>query len=56
MIKMSLSVTKLLTVDDVINFKIFLESTSKAMGDIEKKRRIRKYKDLNILRTKELFR
>ena len=26
------------TVDDVINFKIFLGSTSKAMGDREKKR------------------
>ena len=55
MIKMSLSVTKLLTVDDVINFKIFLESTSKAMADREKKRGRRKYKNLNISRMKRAF-
>ena len=36
------------TVDDDINFKIFLESTSKAMADKEKKRGRPKYKNLNI--------
>ena len=39
------------TVDD-INFKIFLESTSKAMVDREKKRGRQKYKNLNISKTK----
>ena len=39
-------------VDDIINFKIFLESTSKAMADREKNRGRRKYKNLNISRTK----
>ena len=36
----------------IINFKIFLGSTSKAMADREKKRGRRKYKNLNIPRTK----
>ena len=40
------------TVDGVINFKIFLGSTAKAMADREKKRGRRKYKNLNTLRTK----
>ena len=42
-------------VDDVINFKIFLGSTSKAMADREKKRGRQKYKNLNISRTKRAF-
>ena len=44
-----------LEVDDVINFKIFLESTSKVMADREKKRRRRIYKTLNISRMKRAF-
>ena len=40
---------------DVINFKIFIESTSQAMADREKKRGRRKYKNLNISRTKRAF-
>ena len=43
------------TVDDIINFKIFLGSTSKAMADGERKRGRRKYKKLNILRMKKAF-
>ena len=42
-------------VDDVINFKIYLQATSKAMADREKKRGRRKYKNLNISRTKRAF-
>ena len=38
--------------DYVINFKIYLGSTSKAMADREKKRGRQKHKNLNILRTK----
>ena len=41
--------------DDVINFKIYLRSVSKAMADREKKRRRWKYKNLNILRMKNAF-
>ena len=37
------------------NFKIYLESTSEAMADREKKRGRRKYKNLNISRTKKAF-
>ena len=36
------------TVDDVINFKIYLGSISKAMAEREKKKGRRKYKNLNI--------
>ena len=43
------------TVNDVINFKIFLGSSSEAMADREKKRGRKKYKNLNILRTKRAF-
>ena len=43
------------TVDDVINFKIFLKSTSKATADKQKKRGRRMYKNLNISRTKRAF-
>ena len=43
------------TVDDIINFKIFLGSASKAMADREKKRGTRKYTNLNISRTKRAF-
>ena len=42
-------------VDNVINLKIFLGSTSQAMADSRKKRGRRKYKNLNILRTKRAF-
>ena len=41
---------------DVINFKIFLESTSKAMADREKKWGRRKYKNWISWEWKELFR
>ena len=41
--------------NDVINFKIFPGSISKAMADMEKKRGKRKYKNLNISRTKRAF-
>ena len=40
---------------DVLNLKIFLQSTSKAMADREKNRGRRKYKDLNISRIKKAF-
>ena len=39
---------------NVINFKIYLGSTSKAMADREKKRGRWKYKNLNISRTKRV--
>ena len=45
----------LYTIDDVINFKMYLRSNSKATGDKEKKRGRRKYKNLNILWTKRAF-
>ena len=38
-----------------MNFKDFLESTSKAMADREKKSGRQKYKNLNISRTKIVF-
>ena len=41
--------------DDVMNFKIYLRSTSKAMADREKKRGTQKYKNLNVSRTKRAF-
>ena len=40
---------------DLINFKIYVGSTSKAMADREKKRRRWKYKNLNISRRKSAF-
>ena len=40
---------------DVINFKIYLGSTFKAMADTEKKKGRRKYKQLNISTTKRAF-
>ena len=43
------------TTDDVINFKIFLGSSSKAMGDRKKKKGRQKYKNLSILRMKRAF-
>ena len=43
------------TVDNVINFKIYLGSGSKAMADREKKKGRWKYKNLNVLRTKRAF-
>ena len=43
------------TVDDIINFQIFLGSTSKAMVDRGEKSRRQKYKNLNISRTKRAF-
>ena len=42
-------------VDDVTNHKIYVGSNSKAMADTEKKRGRRKYKNLNISRTKRAF-
>ena len=44
-----------LEVDDIKNFKIFLESTSKAITDRGKKRGRGKYKTLDISRTKRAF-
>ena len=43
-------------VDDIINFKIFLGSTSKAMADRGKNMGRWKYKKLDISRTKRAFR
>ena len=43
------------TVDGVMNFKIYLGSTAKAMADREKKRCRPKYKNLNISRMKGAF-
>ena len=43
------------TVDDIINFKIFLESTSKEMADRENKRGRQKHKNLKTSRTKRAF-
>ena len=40
---------------DVINFKIYLGSSSAAMADREKKRGRWKYKNLNMLRMKRAF-
>ena len=40
---------------DVINFKIYLGSSSQAMSDREKKRGRWKYRNLNISRTKRAF-
>ena len=40
---------------DVINFKIYLRSTPKAVADSGKKKGRRKYKKLNISRTKRAF-
>ena len=44
-----------LPVDDVINSKIYFQSTSKAMVDRGKKRGRRKYNKLNISRAKRAF-
>ena len=44
------------TIDDIINFRIYLWSSSKAMADRQKKREGQKYKKLNISRMKELCR
>ena len=43
------------TVYDIINFKIYLGSSSKAMADREKKRGGWKHKKLNISRIKTAF-
>ena len=43
------------TVDDVINFEIYLGSSSKGMADREKKWERWTYKNLNISRTKRAF-
>ena len=48
-------VIKFSTVDDIINFKIFLGLTSKAMADSERKGGRRKYKNLSMSRTKRAF-
>ena len=42
-------------VGDIINFKVFLGSTSEAMADREKKRGRPKYKNFNILSMKRAF-
>ena len=41
--------------DDVINSKIYLQTTSKTITDREKKRGRQKYKKLNISRSKIFF-
>ena len=41
--------------DDIINFNTYLQSSSKAMVNMEKKRGGWKYKNLNISRTKTAF-
>ena len=43
------------TVVDIINLKISIQTTSNAMADREKKNGRRKYKNLNMLRTKRAF-
>ena len=43
------------TIDDVMNFKVYLRSSSKAMVDGQKKREGQKYKKLNISKTKRAF-
>ena len=48
-------ITFLFIVDDVISFKIYLQSTSKVMPDRKKKGERRKYKNYNILRMKRAF-
>ena len=45
----------ILTIDDVINFKIYLQSSSKAMTDRKKKTGGQKYKKLNTSETKRAF-
>ena len=42
-------------IDDAINFNIYLRSASKAMADRDKKRGRKKWKKLNIFRTKRAF-
>ena len=43
------------TVNDIINFKIYLGASSKAMADREKKRGRWKYKNFNISRKKRTY-
>ena len=45
----------MMLIDDVINFKIYLQSSSNAMANRQKKRGGEKYKNLNILKTKKHF-
>ena len=54
-IKQNVLLSSYLAIDDVINFKIYLQTTSKAMTGREKKRQGRKYKNLNISRMKRAF-
>ena len=55
-LKRGLGIASLIqTVDDIMNFKIFLGSISKAMADKEKKRGGPKYKNFNISRMKRAF-
>ena len=42
-------------VDDIKNLKIYLQTTSKAIADREKKTGKQKYKNLNISRMKRAF-
>ena len=54
-IKQNVFLVLIQTNDDVINFKIYIGSSSKAMADREKKRGRWKYKNLNISRRKKAF-
>ena len=55
-IKQNVLLNSYLDIDDIINLKISVESTPKAMANKEKKRGRRKYKNLNISRRKRVFR
>ena len=54
-IKQNVLLSPYLDSNDITNFEISLESTFKAMADRGKKRGRRKYKNLNISRTKRAF-
>ena len=43
------------TVDDIINFKIYLQTTFNTMADREKKRERWNYRNLNFSRTERAF-
>ena len=55
-IKQNVLLNSYLDIDDIINLKISVESTPKAMANKEKKRGRRKYKNLNISRRIRVFR
>ena len=54
-IKHNMSLSFSYTVDDIINFKIYLGSTSKGTADKEKMRGRRKYKKLEYLENEKSF-